>query len=101
MTFFQSTSSSSATIIGMEVFTFCPNSGFGDMIVTTPLSPIFTNPLISNHASGMTRAATEVSGLHPANQLKPIIMPPPASAEALRKDRLLKVVFTIATVGLV
>ena len=38
----QAASSSSATIMGMEVITFCPNSGFGDRMVTTPVSPIFT-----------------------------------------------------------
>ena len=40
MTFFQSTSNSSARIMGMDVFTLEPNSGLGDMRVITPLSPI-------------------------------------------------------------
>ncbi len=96
----QSTSSSSATIMGMEVFTFCPISGFGDMMVTMPFSPIFTNPLMSNHSSGI-RSRASAAGVQPASQLKRRIMPPPATAEAFKKDRLLSVVLTVATIALV
>ena len=93
MTFFQSTSNSSATIMGMAVFTFCPISGLGDMMVTRPLSAIFRNPLISNHSLGRLFTSSGVI-LQEASQLNPIIMPPPASADDLIKERLPILVFT-------
>src|SRR5680860_88275 len=93
MTSFQSISSSSATIMGIDVFTFCPISGLGDMIVTIPLSPIFRKPLMLNHSLGILFTCSGV-GLQEASQLKPSTMPPPARAELFKKERLLYVVFT-------
>ena len=78
--------------MGIDVLTFWPISGFGDMIVTMPLSPILRKPLISNHSLGILFTCSGV-GLQDASQLKPITMPPPARAELLIKERLLYVVF--------
>ncbi len=97
MTCFQSTSNSSATIMGMEVLTFCPISGLGDMMVTTPFSPIFKNPLILNHSFGISKSCSGL-GLQDTNQLNPSIMPPPASTVDLIKERLLYVVLTVVMV---
>src|SRR5690606_1606986 len=79
-TFSQGTSSSSARIMGMEVITFCPNSGLGAMMVTTPLSPIFKKALISNHSLGISRAerVSAPLGLQAFSKLKPRIRPPEA-----------------------
>ena len=40
------------------VFTFCPISGLGDIMVTTPLSPIFKKALMSNHSEGMVSGSS-------------------------------------------
>src|SRR5690606_1609188 len=93
----QSISSSSATIMGMDVFTFCPISGFGDIIVARPLSPIFRYPFISNHSFGILATSLFV-GLQDASQLKPTTSPPPANAEVLRNDLLPYDVFIKVTV---
>ncbi len=93
MTFSQEISSSSATTIGMEVLTFCPPSGFGEMIVTCPSGAIFKNALMVNHSSGSSAASTE-EDVQDASQLKLIIMPPPARALPFRKERLPNFVFT-------
>jgi len=81
----------------MEVFTFCPPSGFGDIIVTIPFEAIFKKPFNSTHSSTI---AIILSGLDANDdiQLKLINIPPPASAEDLRNDRLLmEVVFVDTT----
>ena len=82
--------------MGMEVLTFCPPSGLGDMMVTSPFSPIFRYPFISNHSSGISLRVIFLASfvVHEFSQLKPIIIPPPARAVHFRKDRLLYVVLT-------
>ena len=85
-TIFQSTPSSSARIMGMEVLVLEPNSGLAEYRVTTPFSPILIKLLSSNHSFGNANAASGV-GLQPASQLKLSIMPPPARAETFKKDR--------------
>ena len=71
----------------MVVFTFWPNSGLGERMVTVPFLAIFRYPLIGNHSSGVDWAASRLV-LQDDNQLKPIIIPPPARAVVFRKDRL-------------
>src|SRR6056300_246800 len=74
-TLFQSISSSSATNMGIEVFTFCPISGLGDITVAKPLSPIFKYPFSSNQFFGS--ALSSLSELEQeASQLKLNIIPP-------------------------
>jgi hypothetical protein len=75
----------------MEVFTFCPPSGLGDIIVITPSLPIFKKPLSSVHslavsAVSLPRTRGDAKELI---QLKLIINPPPAKAEDFKKVLLL------------
>jgi hypothetical protein len=76
----------------MEVFTFCPPSGFGDIIDTMPFSEIFKKPFNSDHSLG-TSIIPFVSFAKEFIQLKLSINPPPASAEDLKNDRLSMEVF--------
>jgi hypothetical protein len=76
----------------MEVFTFCPPSGFGDMIDTIPFSEIFKKPFNSDHSLGNSIIPFD-SDAKELSQLKLSINPPPASAEDLRNDRLSMKVF--------
>ena len=94
-TFFQSMSSSSATSIGMEVFTFCPISGLGDRMVTNPFSPILRKALMSNQFLGNSSPCVTLSGVQEANQLKPSSSPPEDRALAFRKERRLCWVETV------
>ena len=77
--------------MGIDVLTFWPISGLGDIIVTTPLSPIFKYPLISNHSFGISISMANASatfGLQEFNQLNPSTSPPLARLLFLIKARL-------------
>ena len=94
VTFFQSTSNSSAISIGIDVFTPCPISGFGEKMVTYPLSEILINALKSLKFKLAISIGIFASSLHAVNKLNPINIPPPAKIDVFKKLRRLKLSFS-------
>jgi hypothetical protein len=83
----------------MAVFTFCPPSGLGDIIVIMPSEEIFRNPFISDSSAGrVVRSVFKEANDGPQPKLS--INPPLASADDLRKFRLLIEVFDPAIIVL-
>ena len=74
--------------------TLVPNSGFGENKVILLSGVILINPVKSTPSgAAATSAAMASLGIKFANQLKPIINPPPEREEILRKERLSYVLF--------
>src|SRR5215469_2469685 len=88
-TWLQSQSSSSATIIGSDVFTPWPSSGFLETMVTVPSVPMVTNADSSPAAPlfpSIARARRAGNGTSISSA-----RPPPASSEALSTARRLTI----------
>src|SRR5690606_19439649 len=81
-TWLQSASSSSATIIGKDVFTFWPSSGLGEKRVMVP-SGASVRKLLKLMSSALAAAITGVSA---ELQLKPRMSPPLAVEAIFRKS---------------
>src|SRR5262249_36176686 len=84
-TWLQSQSSSSATIIGSEVFTPCPISGFFETMVTTPSGAMETKA-----DSSAAAAAAEPRARTGSETKASSARPPPARSDAFRTVRRLR-----------
>ena len=75
--------------MGNEVITLVPNSGFGLNIFTWLSGVILINPVSSTQSILSVAAAIASLGIKLANQLNPIIIPPPVKEVTFRNERLL------------